>query len=342
MKNIHSAAGVEVMHVVVCKYTGCRAKGGALVSQAARVASGGEVGRAAIWREPLDECYYQKALHRLRPKRGYNVTLMLNVLQRQSANGFLSNFVTQTSIAHLPKDKFQTVPIPLPPTRAEQEAIAEGLSDADALIDSLEQLLVKKRQLKLGAMQELLTGTKRLPGFGGEWEVTRLRDLLTYERPDQYIVQSTKYTVRGEVPVLTANKAFVLGYTDESFGICRDLPAIVFDDFTTDCKYAALPFKVKSSAIKLLRPKHDRVSLRYVYERMQLIRHAHGDHKRYYISEYQNREFPIPDYNEQTGIVSLLSDMDANIAALEAKLTKAHSIKQGMMQELLTGRIRLI
>ncbi|MCB9087920.1 MAG: restriction endonuclease subunit S [Calditrichae bacterium] len=129
------------------------------------VCEGGEIGRCAIWNETLDECYYQKALHRLRPKSGYNVTFMLNVLRLLASNGFLLNFVTQTSIAHLPKEKLELVPIPLPPTKAEQQAIAEALSDADALIESLEQLLAKKRLLKQGAMQELLTGKRRLPGF---------------------------------------------------------------------------------------------------------------------------------------------------------------------------------
>src|SRR5580700_3817404 len=129
------------------------------------VCEGGEVGRAAVWCEPIGECYYQKALHRLRPKRGYNVKLMLNFLQRLASTGFLFNFVTQTSIAHLPKDKFQTVPLPVPPTKVEQENIAEALSDADALIESLDQLVEKKRHLKHGAVQELLTGKRRLPGF---------------------------------------------------------------------------------------------------------------------------------------------------------------------------------
>ena len=138
------------------------------------VCEGGEIGRAAVWQQPIEECYYQKALHRLRPLRGYNVQLMLNILQRLTSTGFLLNFVTQTSIAHLPKDKFETVPIPVPSTKAEQEAIAEALSDAEALIESLEQLLTKKRQIKKGAMQELLTGKKRLPGFSGERETMAL------------------------------------------------------------------------------------------------------------------------------------------------------------------------
>lgn len=233
------------------------------------------------------------------------------------------------------------IPVPFPPP-LEQRAIAEALSDVDGLLGALETLIAKKRAIKQGAMQQLLTGTIRLPGFSGSWETKRLQDLLTYERPDRHIVKSAEYTERGDVPVLTANKSFILGYTDEDFGICRALPVIVFDDFTTDCKFATFPFKVKSSAIKLLRPRHGRVCLRYVFERMQLIRFPLGDHKRYYISEYQNIELPSPDYEEQVNIVSVLSDMDAEIAAMEQRRDKTHAIKQGMMQQLLTGRVRLV
>ena len=224
----------------------------------------------------------------------------------------------------------------------EQHAISEALSDVDRMLGALETLIAKKRAIKQAAMQQLLTGNTRLPGFNGVWATRRIGGLLTYERPDHYIVQSTEYLERGDVPVLTANKSFVLGYTDEDFGICHYLPAIVFDDFTTDCKYAMFPFKVKSSAIKLLRAKHERVSLRYVFECMQLVRFPVGDHKRFYISEYQNIALLVPDYDEQVAIVSALADMDAEVAALERRREKTRAIKQGMMQQLLTGRVRLV
>ena len=230
--------------------------------------------------------------------------------------------------------------IMLPPIQ-EQRAIAEVLSDVDGLINALDTLIAKKRAIKQATMQSLLTGKTRLPGFSGEWETKRLGDLLTYKRPDMYIVKSTEYSDHGNVPVLTANKAFILGYTDEDFGICQNYPVIVFDDFTTDNKYAAFPFKVKSSAIKLLYPKHEHVSLRFVFERMQLIDFPLGNHKRYYISEYQNLELPVPDFDEQRAIAAVLSDMDAEIAALEQRREKTIAIKQGMMQQLLTGKVRL-
>ena len=168
----------------------------------------------------------------------------------------------------------------------------------------------------------------------------RLGDLLTYERPDKYIVHSTKYTTKGSVPVLTANKSFILGYTNERIGIYDKLPVIIFDDFTTESKYVDFKFKVKSSAIKLLHPKSDDVSLKYIFELMQVLKFPIGDHRRYYISDYQNQTIKTPSFEEQIAIAQILSDMDAEIVALEKRLQKTRAIKEGMMQELLTGRIR--
>ncbi len=132
-----------------------------------------------------------------------------------------------------------------------------------------------------------------------------------------------------------------LDYTNETFGVCQETPVIVIGNFTTDSKYATFPFKVKSSAIKLLRARHTEVDLSYVFSRMQMMPFQVRDHKRHYISEYQALELAMPTHHEQTAIAAILSDMDAEIGALEARLGKTRAIKQGMMQELLTGRVRL-
>lgn len=124
------------------------------------VYEGGEIGRAAIWKEQMAECYYQKALHRLRSKRGYRADLLLWMLERWSETGVLANFVTQAGIAHFPKDKFEKVPLPVA-TKAEQGAIAEVLSEMDAEISMLETKLANARQLKQGMMHNLLTGRIR-------------------------------------------------------------------------------------------------------------------------------------------------------------------------------------
>jgi type I restriction enzyme S subunit len=231
------------------------------------------------------------------------------------------------------------VALPSPP---EQRAIVTALRDLNAPLGALDRLIAKKRDLKQAAMQQLLTGQTRLPGFVEKWVPKKFGDLLKYERPDKYMVKSSDYLEMASTPVLTANKSFVLGYTDEWFGIYDDLPVIIFDDFTTDSKYVDFLFKVKSSAIKLLKTRKPETSLRFIFERMRLVQFPLGEHKRYYISEYQHIEVPTPDPDEQAAIAAVLTDMDADLVALEQRLTKAHALKQGMMQELLTGKTRLV
>jgi type I restriction enzyme S subunit len=231
------------------------------------------------------------------------------------------------------------VALPPPP---EQRAIAAALSDVDALLGALDLLIAKKRDLKQAAMQQLLTGQTRMPGFSGEWELKRLGELLAYEQPTKYLVSSSEYSDANDIPVLTAGKTFVLGYTSEEDGVFNNLPVIIFDDFTTASKYVTFLFKAKSSAMKILKPRDPSVNLRLVYEMMQMVKFKLSEHKRYWISEFQKLEVRSPDEKEQSAIATALSDMDAEIAALEARRAKTRDLKQAMMQELLTGRARLI
>lgn len=301
------------------------------------VCEGGEVGRGAIWDHDI-ECYFQKAIHRLRTRRGYRPEVLLGLLELRAKSSGFADYVTQTSIAHLPRDKFLTLQIPSIPA-AEQERIAAVLESANDLIGSLEKLITKKRAIKQGMMQELLTGRRRLPGFTGEWRPMKFGDLLSYQQPGRFLVSSTDYVNSG-TPVLTAGKTFVLGYTTETSGIYRSLPVIIFDDFTTASKYVGFTFKAKSSAMKILsaRPGAD---LRFVFERMQLVDFVAVDHKRRWIAEYSQIEVDVPPVDEQKAIACAAEDADAEIAALERRLESTRAIKQGMMQELLTGRTRL-
>ena len=228
------------------------------------------------------------------------------------------------------------------PPLYEQRAIATALSDVDALLAKLDQLIAKKRDLKQAAMQQLLTGQTRLPGFSGEWEVKRLGDLLSYEQPTPYLVKSAEYDNGNSVPVLTAGKTFILGYTNETGGVYSTPPVIIFDDFTTASKFVDFPFKVKSSAMKILKARAGCADIRFAFERMQVVDFQLGDHKRYWISEYSKLLIETPSLVEQTAIATVLSDMDAELAALEARRDKTRALKQGMMQALLTGRIRLV
>lgn len=229
------------------------------------------------------------------------------------------------------------------PSYQEQKVIAEVLSSVDVLIKGLKQLIRKKHNIKTATMQQLLTGKKRLPGFKGDWNMKKLGDCLSYEQPSKYIVRSTEYLKNGIIAVLTANKSFILGYTSEDFGIFNNTPVIIFDDFTTDSKFVDFPFKVKSSALKILKLKNNNeANIRYLFEIMKIINFNISDHKRYWISEYQKIELPMPNFKEQLAIASVLTDMGSEIQFLEQRLEKIKALKFGMMQELLTGRTRLL
>lgn len=228
------------------------------------------------------------------------------------------------------------------PLIPEQQKIVSVINDVDNFITKLDELIEKKRNIKQGAMQELLTGKRRLPGFSGEWEEKKLGDLLAYEQPTKYLVSDTEYNDNNSVPVLTAGKTFILGYTDEDDGIFNNLPTIIFDDFTTASKYVDFPFKAKSSAMKMLNPRKPDINLRFVFEKMQLIDFTLGDHKRYWISEFQNIEMEVPEPTEQNAIALVLSEMDHGIELLEGQRNKYINVKKGMMQQLLTGKIRLV
>lgn len=231
--------------------------------------------------------------------------------------------------------------IPIP-TLKEQTAIATALSDTDALIAALDKKIAKKQQIKQGAMQQLLTGKKRLPGFSGEWVEKKFGELLDYEQPTDYIVKSTDYLTQG-IPVLTAGKSFILGYTAETTGIFTNSPVIIFDDFTTATKFVDFKFKVKSSAMKILKLRESNNSIKLIYELMQLIDFPLIDHQRYWISEYSKIIVKIPATSEeQNAIAQILTDMDKEIARLEKKRDKYKEIKAGMMQVLLTGKVRLV
>jgi len=155
------------------------------------------------------------------------------------------------------------------------------------------------------------------------WTLCCLEDILNYEQPQTYIVNSADYSNDYKTPVLTPGKSFVLGYTNEEYGICNRLPVIIFDDFTTESKYVDFPFKVKSSALKILHARGE-INLRYVALFMSITRLAGDTHKRYWISEYSRIPVPIPPLREQERIVSavqlLFHQLDNLIAGISNDL----------------------
>ncbi|WP_372590193.1 restriction endonuclease subunit S [Fervidobacterium pennivorans subsp. carthaginiensis] len=169
------------------------------------------------------------------------------------------------------------------------------------------------------------------------WKWVKLGEVLAYEQPNKYIVKDEQYDKRHGIPVLTPGKTFILGFTQEHQGIYNNIPVIIFDDFTTESRYIAFPFKLKSSAVKILRSKCNFVNLYYVYNSMQLLNFKPGsEHKRFWISEYSKFLIPLPPLSEQRKIAEILETIDNAIEKTDAIIEKYKRIKQGLMQDLLT------
>lgn len=239
----------------------------------------------------------------------------------------------------LGQDRFLKSKITLPPIE-EQQKIAAILTTQDKVIKLKEKRLAEKQRQKKYLMQQLLTGKKRLPGFLKSWKTVELGEIFNYIQPTAYLVKTTDYDDSYKTPVLTAGKTFILGYTNETEGVFTKVPVVIFDDFTTATKYVDFPFKVKSSAMKILTIK-DGLSIVFAYEAMQLIKFTVGDHERHWISKYSCLTIDIPDIEEQTAIAEVLSAADREIDLLRQDIEQEKQKKKALMQLLLTGIVRV-
>ena len=320
----------------------CTAKKGDLL-----ICEGGDIGRAAIWNYDYD-IRIQNHIHRLRGYKGINhrfyyfVFLLYKLSNRIGGKG--------VAIQGLSSGDLHKLEVPLPP-EYEQIRLVKTIEKWFKFVDLLEQeqenlhTLVqstKSKILDLAISGKLVPQDpndepaiellKRInPGFKPcdnshygnlpqGWAVCRLEDILDYEQPQAYIVNSTDYSDEYETPVLTAGKSFIIGYTNETNGICDRLPVIIFDDFTTDSKLVDFPFKVKSSAMKILRTKGE-ININYIAYYMSITRLIGDTHKRYWISEYSKLLIPIPPYQEQLRIVETVETIFNEILKITAELS---------------------
>ena len=240
----------------------------------------------------------------------------------------------------LGQKKFSQSLIPLP-TIYEQIKIVDILSTWDRAIVLKEKLIEMRKEFKKGLMQKLLTGEIRFFGFNDEWNENKIIDIINYEQPNRFITKNIVDLDKALTPVLTANKSFILGSTFDDNGIYTETPVIIFDDFTINNKYVDFPFKVRSSAIKILKPKSNSINIKFVYELMQIIKFPLGDHKRYYISEYQYVKIKIPKHIEQERIVKVSNNLDSDLTILNKELNQLKEQKKGLTQLLLTGIVRV-
>lgn len=176
-----------------------------------------------------------------------------------------------------------------------------------------------------------------------DWIECCFEDLLDYEQPTKYIVNSTDYNDAYEIPVLTAGKSFIKGYTNETEGIFENLPTIIFDDFTTASQYVDFKFKVKSSAMKILVPTSKLVNMKFAFYAMQVNQIRNDTHKRYWISVYAKKKFLLPPLVEQKAIISkieeLFSDLDKGIDDLKKAKDQLVIYRQAVLKKAFEGEL---
>lgn len=273
------------------------------------------------------------------------ISFLLRTIDYQSYSG-------KSGVPGVNRNDLHEISVNLPPL-CEQRTIANALSDVDSLITSLDKFIAKKRDIKQATMQQLLTGKRRLPGFSGEWEVKKLGDIAevimgqspvgtSYNRDGngyplingpteftdkhpikiQWTNQPTKFCKKNDILLcVRGSSTGRINIADDDYCVGRGVAAIRAKT-EVDARY--MTFQVDRAVINILAlttgstfPNIDGKSIRSI-------------------------EFPVPSFSEQEAIATILSDMDAEIVALEQKRDKTRALKQGMMQELLTGRIRLL
>ena len=252
----------------------------------------------------------------------------------------LEKFATGSGVPTLNRNDVHSFEV-LVPSCSEQKSIAEALSDTDSLIQSIEKLIDKKKKIKQGTMQQLLTGKKRLPGFSGEWVVRRLGDIVSINK-GQLITE--KNAQDGTIPVIAGGKKPSYYHSFSN----RQGKTITISASGANAGYVGFYTEPIFASDCSTIGENNGYSIEFIYYQLSMLQdniyyaqtggaqpHIHPKDLKPLLINYTNLK-------EQKAIAQVLSDMDAEIEGLEEKLEKYKTIKQGMMQELLTGRIRLI
>ena len=306
------------------------------------------VGKTAIYKEE-QPAIYAGYLIRIRPlliSPDYLNTVMNSSYYRDWCYDVKTDAVNQSNIN---AQKLSQLMIPIPPLKEQERIVAEmnkWISLIDIVKNGKDDLLTIIKRTKSKILDIAIRGKlvpqdpndepaiellKRInPDFtpcdNGHyenlpigWTVCSLEDIVDYEQPTAYIVNSTSYNDSYPIPVLTAGKSFIIGYTNEVKAIYSKLPCIIFDDFTTDSKFVDFPFKVKSSAMKILQVRKD-IEIKYVAMFMNITRLIGDTHKRYWISEYSKQTIPIPPKAEQKRIVDAVHTAFAKLDTIMESL----------------------
>ena len=314
---------------------------------------GPPLGKLAIIPTTLKECNFNQAAVMIRPFYLKDILseYLFNYLEEMSEINCISTKGTAGQV-NISLTQAQNMRISLPPEREmicinekvrQYRSILEILDNSsNELTDSIAKAKSKILDLamqgklvpqdpadepaadmlrRINPKAKIITDNPHYPQLPDNWVLVPLEDITEYEQPQPYIVQDTSYSDMYTIPVLTAGKSFILGYTNEDFGIYENVPTIIFDDFTTDSRLVEFPFKVKSSAMKIIQVKRG-LNIEYVALFMSITRLIGETHKRYWISEYSKIAFPFPPLDEQKRIVKKVKALYCELDKITSDLTE--------------------
>ena len=281
-------------------------------------------------------------LNIIRPTSSVHPLFLALSLSNNQVKYNLAKVAQGNSIVHLYNNNLKKVNIYFP-NIVEQNKIGNILNSISNCINLHERkceelTLIKKALLqKLFPKKDEFEPEVRYKNFSDAWEQRKLGEVLSYEQPGPYIVNSDNYDNKFNVPVLTAGKSFILGFTNEVKGIKKASesdPVIIFDDFTTGSHYVDFPFKVKSSALKILSKTNEKIDTKFIYEVLSRINYVPQSHERHWISQFSKFNVMIPTSQEQEKVGNFLKQLDHLIALHQRKLEKLKQLKKFLLQNM--------
>lgn len=281
-------------------------------------------------------------LNIIRPTSSVHPLFLALSLSNNQVKYNLAKVAQGNSIVHLYNNNLKKVNIYFP-NIVEQNKIGNILNSISNCINLHERkceelTLIKKALLqKLFPKKDEFEPEVRYKNFSDAWEQRKLGEVLSYEQPGPYIVNSDNYDNKFNVPVLTAGKSFILGFTNEVKGIKKASesdPVIIFDDFTTGSHYVDFPFKVKSSALKILSKTNEKIDTKFICEVLSRINYVPQSHERHWISQFSKFNVMIPTSQEQEKVGNFLKQLDHLIALHQRKLEKLKQLKKFLLQNM--------
>lgn len=303
----------------------------------------GHVGHCAVIPEELNNVAAHALIMFSNYKSEANPYFLSYQFQTNSKINEIAKITTGNTIKHILSSDMKEFVVDFPMVE-EQTQLGNFFRRLDSQIAESRAVLEKSRQLKKAMLAKMFpaSGEKmpkiRFKGFDGEWKLKKLGSLLNYEQPTKYIVNSTDYDDGFETPVLTAGQSFILGYTNEIEGIKEatpENPIIIFDDFTTSSHYVSFPFKIKSSAMKLLSVSNTDLNPVFVFNALKNIKYTPTSHERHWISTFSKFDVMLPEKNEQTAIGLFFRQLDETIALQSAEVEKLNQLKKGLLAAML-------